>query len=124
MDPTSAQRPSEGNGSPALTEDRRGAVRLAVDLAAKLAPLRPGNELTCAADNVSAGGAHLRAPVAAGLTVGQRLEVGFDPGAENARQVNLAGESRYATVVRTEPRRYQSESLVGVGLRFDQPLFL
>jgi len=95
-----------------------------VNLAAKVTLLGAGAEVKCAADNLGEGGTHLRVPVAWGLAVGQRLEIGFEPGPATEHGTNLAEDARYATVVRTEPHRYQSESLVGVGLRFDQPLFL
>ena len=118
------QRSPEGHSGPATAEDKRATLRLPVNLAARLTVLGAGAEVTCAADNLSEGGAHLRVPVACGLAVGQRLEVGFEPGPVGELGVSLAEDARYATVVRTEPRLYQPESQVGVGLRFDQPLFL
>lgn len=107
--------------APALVDDRRSTRRVDARLGMKL--FAPGLEepLSVDATDVSESGLYAHLPQACRLTVGQRCEVIFDggPGMEG-----LAGESRYATVVRTEPVGDAAERSVGAGLRFDHPIYL
>ncbi len=80
--------------------------------------------LTCHADDVGEGGMHLRAPVGYGLAVGQRYEIRFDDEQPLPEYNHINGERRYATVVRTEVNINATPHEVGVGLRFDNPVFL
>jgi hypothetical protein len=66
----------------------------------------------------------VRAPADAGLCVGQRCEVNFEPGVESPSLKGLVGGTWFATVVRTEHPSEACAAHVGAGLRFDQPLFL
>lgn len=105
----------------ALVDERRSTQRVDARLGMKL--LAPGLEepLCVDATDLSESGLYAHLPQACRLTVGQRCEVIFDGGPGMER---LAGESRYATVVRTEPLGDPAERSVGAGLRFDNPLYL
>jgi hypothetical protein len=49
--------------------------------------------------------------------------VSFSKAAESPGLANLAGETLYATVIRTELLTEGARQMVGAGLRFDHPLF-
>ncbi len=66
----------------------------------------------------------MRAPLEHGLSVGQRCEVVFSEARETPGLSSFVGETLYATVVRTTVIADGSHQLLGVGMRFDQPLFL
>lgn len=103
------------------TEDRRGAKRLARCLRATLVGYRDANDVAAETRDISEGGAYLLAPCDCGVSVGQRYEIVFAAGVESAARE----EHGYATVIRTERvRRDDRDVAVGVGLRFDQPLYL
>jgi hypothetical protein len=107
-----------------LSDERREGSRRSVTLQAKLVGPFGEQAFTCDAENLAEAGLHIRIPVESGLCVGQRYEVRFEAGTLGDTLSHLAGESRFATVVRTEPSRFPDSQEMGVGLRFDQPLFL
>lgn len=107
-----------------LAEEARTSPRLDVNVAAKLLGARAGTVLACAADNISEGGMHIRLPHSCAVGLGERIEVVLTPGPGTPNLAHLSGESRFATVVRTEPQRDATPPEVGLGLRFDQPLYL
>ena len=78
----------------------------------------------CATQDLSESGLYVRLPAACGLSVGQRCEIGFVGNVDPAKPSSIAGEIRYATVVRTDAITPASDKQIGAGLRFDQPLFL
>jgi len=73
----------------------------------------------CRSCDFGAGGLFLEVPQSWGLAVGERriLDGGEAPDARA-----LAGETHYATVIRTTPGADRAE--MGAGLRFDRPLCL
>ncbi len=79
---------------------------------------------TFTTDDLSEGGLYVRVPSNCGLALGQRCEVGFLDNANVSGIGGIAGETRYATVVRTYTVPANSGELIGAGLRFDQPLIL
>lgn len=74
--------------------------------------------------DICEGGLFLHVPVENGLAVGQRVEVVLGDETESPRPLSFAGETHYATVVRTELLAEAAKPTIGAGLRFDQPLFL
>ncbi len=57
------------------------------------------------------------------LTLGQRVELSLDGDQPQAAELSkYVGPSCYATVVRTMAVQSSGGSLIGAGLRFDQPL--
>jgi hypothetical protein len=107
-----------------LVEDRRNGERLRRTLPLKLSGLGWTKCQACVAEDIGEGGLYLRLPAAAGLTVGQRCELLVPEKLAPQQLSNLAGETVYATVVRTELLAEGAKQLVGAGLRFDRPLFL
>ena len=79
--------------------------------------------LHCKPDDLGEGGLHITAPVGHGFAVGQRYKMYVGRG-EHSSQGNLIGDGQYATVVRTEFLMGEQRDSVGVGLRFDHPIFL
>ena len=77
----------------------------------------------CCTDNISEDGMFVQAPPAYGLRVGQRCEVVLTDERGSAASSCFVGEVRYATVVRTTRVSQTSPPMVGLGMRFDQPLF-
>ncbi len=108
-------------GLTALADDQRASHRLPKGVPMRLTGLGSLMAHECTAMNLSEGGVYVRLPADSGLCVGQRCELSF---LAHAEMRALAGEKRYATVVRTEPVREAPTTDVGAGLRFDQPLFL
>lgn len=107
-------------GTMPLDKERRDTSRLPSNVPIKLSTLGWSECRTCTTDDLSEGGLYLRLPAAYALKVGQRCEVGFENEGNAAELSSVAGEIRYATVVRTDA----AGELIGAGLRFDQPLFL
>ena len=104
--------------------NRRLHERSAPSWWARLTPMGRRAAIEGEVANVGEGGAHLIVSAEADVTVGQRFEfelgqlIGSEPGA------SLLPEAAYVTVVRTEPNPGSRSGFVGVGLRFDQPLFI
>ncbi len=117
---------TEVGGSAATTcfaSDRRMGRRVPSLITTKLRCVGC-RDLVCEADEVGEGGIHLRVPLGFGLATGQRYELTFDTKSGLPELANVVGETRYATVVRTEVRLDTSPHEVGVGMCFDSPLFL
>ena len=112
------------HGAAAIDEDRRDADRESQKLRITLSALGWSESQTCATSDISEGGLYVQLPASCGLSVGQRCEIGFEGNVDPAKHSNIAGEIRYATVVRTDALALGSEQRIGAGLRFDQPLFL
>jgi hypothetical protein len=103
--------------------DRRASARMASGLIATVESRECGEIYDGPADDISEGGLYVRVPLSRSLGVGERCEVRLsDP--SGATPACLAGETCYATVVRTEVVTSGSETFLGAGLRFDRPLFL
>ncbi len=111
----------ESFASEALLEDRRVSERVPRQFQARLCGFRGPAELTCEIRDISEGGAYVTLPWDCGVGVGQRIEVALEP-ADGAG--DCPTEVCFATVVRTEQLDSGSRSALGVGMRFDQPLFL
>ena len=114
-----AEAPTPATG--ALAEEQRASPRKRKGVPVRLTGVRGTLSLECTAEDISEGGVYVRVPVNSGLSVGQRCELNFLAHAESGA---LAGEKRYATVVRTKPIKDPTITAVGAGLRFDQPVYL
>ncbi|HEY3243589.1 MAG TPA: PilZ domain-containing protein [Phycisphaerae bacterium] len=102
--------------------DRRADLRLRHRKWASLLALDGSEMISCTTDNIGPGGMHVTVPVGYGFAVGQRYEVLLS----DNRQAPLdeAGESQYATVVRTQIATQAPAGQVGVGLRFDTSIII
>ena len=107
-----------------VDEDRRYGSRLPSSVPIKLSVLGWNECQSCTTVDLSEGGLYVRLPRTCGLSVGQRCEVEFGGPADAHELSGVAGEIRYATVVRTDALPSSSGDQIGAGLRFDQPLFL
>ena len=107
-----------------IDEDRRGADRESDEVRIVLSALGWSDPQACTTKDLSEGGLYVQLPVTCGLSVGQRCEVGFVGHEDAAKPSTIAGEIRYATVVRTDTVAPPAAHQIGAGLRFDQPLFL
>jgi len=105
-----------------LTEERRASERVPLRASVRLVGLGGGKPLPCTVADASAWGLFVHAPAAAGLKVGQRYEVTVSPRDATPELAGLRGEGTYATVVRTGRVSESPLSLIGAGMRFDQPL--
>ena len=108
----------------ALAENRRTAERVRKSLSVKLTGMGWTKGQSCVAEDIGEGGIYVRLPANSGLSVGQRCALMFPEGLTPPQLSTLAGETVYATVVRTELLAEGAKQLVGAGLRFDRPLFL
>ena len=104
-------------------DEQRLAGRDPHRLPMRLTAVGCATSLSCVSENISEGGCFTHLPAGAGLSVGQRCEVEFSPDATSSA-AHLAGEVHYATVIRTNSIIKKDGSVLGAGLRFDQPLFL
>lgn len=127
----SQQRPSttslgglSAHGATAVDEDRREANRESQSVRITLSARGWSESQSCSTQDLSESGLYVRLPAKCGLSVGQRCEVGFVGDMDPAKPSSVAGETRYATVVRTDAIAPASDKQIGAGLRFDQPLFL
>ncbi len=107
-----------------LIDERRLSTRLAGPVSVLVTGLGSTAVHGCMVEDISESGAYLQVPEESGLAVGQRCEVSFSSDEEAAGPASLAGETCYATVVRSRRLSKGEHALVGLGLRFDQPLFL
>ena len=103
-----------------VDDERRSSPRISAGVSGVLRSLDGQDVLACAMDDLGEGGLHLLAPLDLGLAVGQRYQVIITHVPDEAAMPDLRGEEHYVTVLRTETR---TDSRVGVGMRFDQPLF-
>lgn len=105
-----------------LDQERRGTERQARRLEVTVRPIGFSVSLVGRARDLSEGGVYLLMESPSTLCVGQRCELELTPAGD--APAHLCGECHYATVVRTEPVTHGEASMLGAGLRFDQPLFL
>ncbi len=103
-----------------VDDERRSSPRITAGVSALLRSLDGEDVLACTMVDLGQGGLHLHAPLDLGLAVGQRYQVVITDVPDEAAMPDLCGEEHYVTVLRTEPR---TDARVGVGMRFDQPLF-
>jgi len=109
-----------GWGTALAPIDRRESIRVRKKLQARIHVMgfaEPFNGMT---DDMSEGGLRVCVPIDPKLCVGQRCEIMLQEGSDGASD----GEPVYATVVRTERVGDEADRLLGVGVRFDQPLYL
>ncbi len=106
-----------------IDDDRRSSPRIASGVSALLRSLDGEDVLACTADDLGRGGLHLHAPLDLGFAVGQRYEVIITEVPDPAAMPGLRGEQNYATVLRTETRADAPDAHMGVGMRFDNPIF-
>ncbi len=102
-----------------IDDERRSSRRIAAGVSALVRSL-DGEDVPCTMVDLGPGGLHVHAPLDLGLAVGQRYQVVITDVPDEAAMPDLCGEEHYVTVLRTEPR---TDERVGVGMRFDQPLF-
>lgn len=107
----------------AAVEERRTAHRLCSKVSIRLTAIGCCEGHPCLVQDISEDGLYVLVPQEHGLVVGMRLEVIFADDAESPAPAALAGETCYATVVRTVTLLSDAPHMVGAGLRFDQPLF-
>lgn len=117
-----SQQSSSETGVGMLAERRRSdrtPLHVRVSLVAMC-----GSEIGgCESVDVSECGMHLHAPVSASLGVGERLELRVHPAREQTDLDRLSDQPIFGTVVRTTPSCGRADVL-GLGIRFDQPLYL
>lgn len=113
-----------GGFETATVDDRRIGTRFPSKLGVTLTAMGSANAHPCRAEDLSEGGLFVHLPTALGLSVGQRCEVRFPKKTDSPKFSNCAGETRYATVVRTQMLKDAPRKMLGAGLRFDQPLFM
>ncbi len=105
-------------------DERRCHMRGGLALGVKMVGSGCNDVGGCTVRNISEGGLFLHAPIDSGLTVGQRFELVSSQ--EEASQDSSIPEvdGWFATVVRTGPIVEADSTSLGVGVRFDQPVFL
>ena len=123
-DPKPASMPSSDSAGAPTVEERRASPRIRRKLRVNLRGLGGAQTLCCTLENINEGGLFVRVPQNHELRLGQRCELGFDGAADSPGLSSLAGLTLYATIVRTESAGSESNPTLGVGVRFDQPLFL
>ena len=123
---TSDPKPAGTIDSPGTTavEERRASQRVRQDLAVNLRGFGGAQALCCTVENINTGGLFVRVPRDQGICLGQRCELMITGAADSPDLLSVAGLPLFATVVRTEPLGPESNPTLGVGMRFDQPLFL
>ncbi len=104
-------------------DERRTFPRSPKPLVTQVKQLGDMNIHDCAVRDISENGLYMRIPSDCHLSVGHRCEVSIVGEGEVGSCGGLIGESLYATVVRSERIELETETVVGVGLRFDQPLY-
>ncbi|MBI4717626.1 MAG: PilZ domain-containing protein [Planctomycetes bacterium] len=110
--------------SAAVAEERRGSMRVCRRVETKLIGRGLEQGVFCTTSDISEGGLFVRLPANAGVAVGQRFEVVLPDESQAPDLAGFMSGGCYATIVRTERPREAASDLIGVGLRFDQPLFL
>lgn len=124
--PTTSERNETPEGflqASAAVDERRATSRFESVVTINLTSMGSSDVHHCAVEDVSEDGLFVLVPAQCGLMVGNRVEVVFANVAQAPSLSMLAGESCFATVVRTAALEHNSPELVGAGLRFDQPLF-
>lgn len=100
-------------------EERRTSRRNGLRVPATLIGMGWAGAHHCRTENISEDGAWVHVPADLDICLGQRCEMTI--------AVDRAGtpsESVYATVVRTAQLPDKPNAEIGLGLRFDQPLYL
>ena len=123
-DPKPATIPSSDPVGTTTVEERRASQRIRRDLSVNLRGLGDAQTLCCTLENINEGGLFVRVPRDHGIGLGQRCELRFDGAAHSQGLSSLAGLTLFATIVRTESVGSVSKPTLGIGVRFDQPLFL
>lgn len=121
--PTGSFQPDAG-GASAVIDERRNAPRLHESLPMRLTGVGCSKEHGCTTTDIGESGLYVKMAGDCGVDVGQRCELHFPEETKGSQLSEVAGESRYATVVRTELLKHGADKLVGVGLRFDRPMYL
>ena len=93
-------------------------------LTTKLVPFGSAPMICGTAADISEAGLFLHVPAACGVTVGQRYELLLSEQTADDNEPEVMSAGCYATVVRTAPLRQEGGPALGVGMRFDQPLYL
>jgi len=107
-----------GWGTALAPIDRRESIRVRKKVQARIHIMGFAEPFDGTTDDLSEGGLRVCVPIDPKLCVGQRCEIMLRQGSESD------GEPVYATVVRTERVGDEADRLLGVGVRFDQPLYL
>ncbi len=105
-----------------VAEERRSSARFSVAMPATLVDPCGDEAVRCSMTGIAEGGVYVLAPTSSGVSLGRRFELRLQDSAVPPELTNLTGQGLYATVIRTE--RTKQSGTIGVGLRFDQPLFL
>jgi hypothetical protein len=109
--------------SSAVLEDRRAIPRARRRFKVTLTGLGDVEGVECQAVDISEGGMCVKAPVAGGFDVGQRIDltVPSAPDPQTGRSVYVT--SCYATIVRSAVAPHDDALHVLLGLRFDHPFY-
>jgi len=111
--------------SAVVEEERRLAGRVAVRAPVQLLGMGGEQGVPCTVSDISEWGVFVHVPRSAGLCVGQRYEVTVPAKDAPPELAGLRAEGAYATVVRTGRVGTESHgSMIGAGMRFDQPLIV
>lgn len=106
-----------------LHDDRRCFPRMSRSFVTTIIELGSSEIHNCSVRDISESGLFARVPTGYDVCVGRRCEVTITEENNAEHPSNVIAESLYATIVRTERVELETETVVGVGLRFDQPLY-
>jgi len=123
--PTQTRQVAPATVGIARIDERRAANRVRRRTATMVTPLGGMEGIACITENVSEGGAYLTAPLHCGLRLGDRCELMFGACLDSTSgqwSISCDGGA-YATIIRTETATRDGEGAIGIGLRFDQPLY-
>ena len=109
---------------PSRPSDDSGTRFLPANLTARIVRMDSSEVLRCPVSEFDEECIRIEAPVACGLSVGQRYEVIFADSPEAERFARLVGDAHYVTVLQTEVRPSPQGAQLGINMRFDQPLML
>ncbi len=104
-------------------DEHRSVLRTISPLVAQVSQLGDVSSYSCMVRDISEDGLFMRIPTDCHISVGHRCEVTIVGDVEANQCSGLIGETFYATVIRSERIELETETVVGVGLRFDQPLY-
>jgi hypothetical protein len=104
--------------------ERRAAPRFVANLNTCLLAPHLSIPLSCSTRDYCEGGMYVFVPNAAEIAVGRRVQVSAPVGTDPHPLRNCLGDGCFATVLRTERLSKDDQPLLGVSLRFDQPVFL
>lgn len=106
-----------------MHDDRRCFPRMSRLFVTTITELGGSVSRKCDVRDISESGLFARVPTDYDVCVGKRCEVTITEENNAEHPSNLIVESLYATIVRTERIELETETVVGIGLRFDQPLY-